>query len=383
MEKLETYQLAVWTFKRSREPLEQVTELYTKDEYCVQQWEANGYYFGVWKPWSDAMPEQEATREWPKFPPEDVDGYRQYRNFFGETGRVSLDRVGEHWSVWISIERSIFDFLTAKKPATFRFPNLMVRSSHGNYKLAIRDPVPGEELGCVLREILRTDHERNFPESAPPEAAARAREICNKVADQVVKAVMSNWKAEHGAVDEMFPLDPNLYSCNHTVPALPPLAQDSEELPPSPEVEAEYLRVGKALYKEVVENLKHAALYPEKGRKAVFCIGDLSPDNIVLDDQHNFVGFRRVGAASYAPQDWIQIGLIDPAAKAEAGISVARSCVLPGRYDIPKKGANSIRLVWLTPLSDKLAANGFAKLDTHRLRWRRNEEGAADRQREA
>ncbi|KAK4154532.1 hypothetical protein C8A00DRAFT_32657 [Chaetomidium leptoderma] len=173
-------------------------------------------------------------------------------------------------------------------------------------------------------------------------------QLCDRVSEQVVDAVMemSKWTVNQVmGVDGRLPPDPN-FTEGHT--REPSWSRD-----------------------QLVQNCNHAGL---DHQKTAFGPGDLSPWNIVLDDNDNFVGFTALDEASFAPRNWVQLGLMDPAAKEEADVAVYGACMLRGADKasfVPQNGPNSILLVWQNPLSDKLAANGFAKLEPHRFPWLR------------
>lgn len=91
---------------------------------------------------------------------------------------------------------------------------------------------------------------------------------------------------------------------------------------------------------EIKKNCEYAGL---DYQDTVFSPGDLRLSNILVDENNNFVGFRRFNNAGFAPQNWVQATLLTPAAREEAGIHVR---------DAPCSRDPSVLLMWPNILSD-------------------------------
>lgn len=115
---------------------------------------------------------------------------------------------------------------------------------------------------------------------------------------------------------------------------------------------------------EVAQNCKDAGMDPTN---TVLGPGSVSPNNIVLNKDGNFVGFSHLYWAGYASREWVQLGLIHPNDIIAAGVWRFTSV----HYDVltTEPRQRRVLLWWRDILSEKLVSKGFPNLDAHRLHW--------------
>jgi len=248
----------------------------------------------------------------------------------------------------VTQEPTIVDWITMRNPTTFQVPKIIYWTERCGFACQIISQLPGRSLEAVLTDTLGYDDEGFLYDAEPTSPQAmNARQICT-VSRQAADAIMemSTWEAPPrllgvSGVDGNFPPDINLYE------GVAPF-QTRDEL---------------------FENLDHAGL---DWKNPIFSPGDISPENIILDKDNNFVGFNRLAMASFAPRGWISVAMIDPTAQEEADIKIWLRAGLCGKYYIPRGGPNSILLAWSNLLWERLAVyDGFVKVDPHRLPWLR------------
>ena len=233
-----------------------------------------------------------------------------------------------------------------EREVSFRLPHIAYRSEKNGYSCTAIRMLPGRPLANVLGEILGMDVTEEgkevMQELGPYGNAIKAQRICENVSEQVLEAVlqMSRWEGDGIKGVDGLPLNDGKFS--------------------------EYGTWRLFTDDEIRENCHFAGLDCEN---TVFTPGSLSPYDILIDDDYNFTGFRDLRRAGFAPPNWIQAGFVDPEEKANAGISVRWSGLLPGRERVPAKG--SVRLIWHNTMTDKLAHAGFAKIDPFKLPWLR------------
>jgi hypothetical protein len=182
--------------------------------------------------------------------------------------------------------RVTYDILTERRPVTFHVPPVILYVERLGWQCCIIGQNQGRTLEAFIEDIVGRDpcNRKYFNESTTPDDIAKATRLCTRVADQVVDAVveMSRYKGDRvGGIDQR----------------------------PSPDIHFTNVhRLGELLPREGVDqNSKDAGMDPHD---TVLGSGNVSPRNIVLDKDGNFVGFGFLDWTGFAPRQWVQLGLM-------------------------------------------------------------------------
>ncbi|KAH6840610.1 hypothetical protein B0I37DRAFT_437937 [Chaetomium sp. MPI-CAGE-AT-0009] len=338
-----------WTFRRSLVPL--ATRL--EGQELRASWEHGGYFFGVWeiKVLVEVPKSECRICHWEK------GGYSEQQGDFSffrwRWGAPLVYVVGKpcegSWEERTAPERDTHDILTLRKLTTFQVPRVIYHTERAGWECTIIDQVQGHSLQEVIAGVVGGGSGACpwVQDSTHPVHVAEVTRICTRVADQVVDAVveMSKWTGRKvcGLGGKLSP-DIHFAKAGQFTDMGSPKALATDE---------------------VAQVCKDAGMDPSD---TVLGPGNLSPLNIILDEGGNFVGFKSLSWAGYAPRNWVQLGTIDPNDRLAARINVYANCDIGG-LTVPEKGSNSVRLLWQNILSEKLASKGFPKLDAHRLPW--------------
>lgn len=334
-------QLGPWTFRRSLQPLFPLSE----GEELKASWRHGDYYFGVWEP---ENPDQAEIRKSPYIHPKLEADFFQILKGAPVVRFVQADHP-RSWLEQTTPAHLIYEWVAAKKPTTFQTSSVLFHSSLRGYKCLILTQIGTRTLEMVLGDLLGRDALRRFPQSAPHGQAMKAKRVCDKVAGQLVNAIleMSTWTENQVCgVDGGLPPDGNL-------------------------AEQCFLQGRPWSRDHIVRNLEYAGL---DHCNTVFTPGIIEARNIVVDHDNNFLGFVCLDAACFAPRNWVMVTLIGPAAEQESDVSAFYGCDLEPSEStyIPKDGPDSILLLWGNALSSALVANGYEPLNPRRLPWLRN-----------
>lgn len=337
------YRTHIWTFTRSTTPLGTYTPLEDEGLVLKASWKHGTSYFQLWEP---EVPDVTKIASY--------DYHRDFFNSFYETKngapfvRIYPTGPAHCTEALITKEPTIVDWVTMRNPTTFQVPKVIYTTERCGFNCHVVTQLPGRSLESVLTDVLGLDDRGFIREAAPtsPEAA-EVRRICAHVSPQVADAVMemSTWRAHKCAfattsVDGCPPSDHNLY----------------ENIRPIP------------IKGELLENLQLAGL---DWKNTICSLGDVSPENIILDEKNNFVGSNKLYQTNFVPRGWISVTMIDPMASKEANIAVYSMASLRGPV-VPRDGPDSVFLIWPNLLWEQLAVHdGFVKVDPHRLPWLR------------
>ncbi|KAH6641818.1 hypothetical protein F5144DRAFT_643518 [Chaetomium tenue] len=247
----------LWTFRRSREPL--ATQL--EGKVLKASWEREEYYFAVWEP--ELLTEVlDIEHKMGLYSSVGWEWGKTYNFFRSQQGlgspRVVIAECRYYKAELDSTNQPMTplpvtqDFLTAMGPL---IPPVIYPAEHHGWECTIIGQLQGRTLEDVFWDVLGPGpgYSGWINTSASRKQFDELTRICTQVADQVVDAIVEMSKK---TADRVFP-DWSEMDLHHIV-----------VLGPGP------------------MNLKH----------------------IVLDKDHNFVGFGFRDYADFAPHEWIQFG---------------------------------------------------------------------------
>lgn len=243
------------------------------------------------------------------------------------------------------------DWVATKNP-TFQIPKVIYYTQRYGWTCEVTSQLSGtsgnNSFVSRLWNIIGTDNKGYLRELLPNTAPAiEVKRICTSLAIQVADAIveMSTWEKPlrvtgvSGVDGGMVP-DPNLWE-NHI-----PLTQE-----------------------ELNQNLDYAQL---DRVRTIFGPNDISPYNIIIDQDNNFVGFDSLRNAGFVPQNWISITMLDPEVVKAADLQIWNKAVFYSKnYKLRQNTRDCIGHVWSQHLWDELAKRGFAKANPYLLQWRR------------